>query len=243
MEHRHYKLRVDTDSYEWCHDFVDRYADQYLFAMEMVNTENQHAHFYLHVKADTKEAAMRQHIRRTIGTGNGKYSLKQLTEALPIAYCSYVIKQETDKGKYFHNLGDSYILACQEYNKQVKEEIKAKKEQKKSLRVRIMEAYEEERQKKNEERIKQRDIYEPNDTDLEERLNQPQPIDKLNHQMGLNVITENQSLRKILKWLFTYYKEHDEMINSNQIRNYADTILIKYYTGHDDYLIEKMMRY
>ena len=235
----HYKLRVDTDSYEWCHDFVGRYADQYLFAMEMVNTDNQHAHFYLHVKADVKEAAMRQHIRRTIGTGNGKYSLKQLTEALPIAYCSYVIKQETDKGKYFHNLGEPYILACQEYNKQVKEEIKIKKEAKKSLRSRIMEAYEKHREDKRSIAITSHTKHEPDDDSFTERYDRIQDIEIIHSQFSQDNIT----LRNVLQWLFTYYKENDEMININQIKNYADTILIKYYNGHDKYLIEKMLRF
>lgn len=239
----HYKLRVDTDSYEWCHDFVGRYADQYLFAMEMVNTENQHAHFYLQVKADCKEAAMRQHIRRTIGTGNGKYSLKQLTEALPIAYCSYVLKQETDKGKYFHNLGEPYILACQEYNKQVKEEIKAKKEAKKSLRHRIMEAYENHREELRSKAIDANIKYEPDDTNFVDRYDAIQSIDVAYTQMGQQFIPENRTLKDTLQWIINYYKENDELINCNQIKNFADTILVKYYSGHDKYLIEKMTRF
>lgn len=239
----YWKLRVDTTEYEWCSDFVARYADQYIYAMEMEGTENQHCHFYLQVRPDVKEAAMRQHIGRTIGRGNGKYSLGNLTEALPLEYCAYIVKPQKDKGRIFENVGSKYMQCCKEYNEKVQEEIKAKKEARKSLRHRIMEAYEEYHKTNIKERLKQRDKHEPDDTELEERMKQPQPIDIMNHQMGLNFVPENRTLKLVLKWLINYYKENDEMINCNQIKNFADTILIKYYTGHDDYLIEKMTRY
>lgn len=239
----YWKLRVDTNEYEWCDEFVAKYADLYIYAMEMEGTENQHCHFYLQVRSDVKEAAMRQHIGRTIGRGNGKYSLGNLSEALPIEYCAYIVKPQKDKGRIFENVGPQYMQACKEYNEKVLTEIKAKKEARKSLRHRIMEAYEMEHEMNHKKKLSDHKQYEPDDDTFEERLNDPPHCDIMMNQMGQNAYPENRTLKKTLKWIIAYYKENDELINCNQIKNFADTILIKYFKGYDDWLIDRMTRF
>lgn len=138
-----YKLRVDTDSVSWCTAFVKKYCDQYLFCMENEATTNQHCHFYIQKRTDATEIAIRKFIQRTIGSGNGAYSLKRLTGILPVEYCAYCIKDQRSDSTIYHNLGEDYIKVLREHNVEVKKEIKEKKLAKKSQYQTVIDAYQE----------------------------------------------------------------------------------------------------
>lgn len=143
MDEHVYKLRVDTDSVSWCQAFVDKYCDQYLFCMEKEATTNQHCHFYIQKRTDVSEVSIRKYIQRTIGSGNGAYSLKKLAGILPVEYCSYCIKDQRSDSTIYHNLGDSYIKLLRERNAEVKQEMKEKKQAKRTQYQLVMDCYRE----------------------------------------------------------------------------------------------------
>lgn len=200
MDEHVYKLRVDTDSISWCQAFVKKYCDQYLFCMENEATANQHCHFYLQKRTDATELAIRKYIQRTIGTGNGAYSLKRLTGILPVEYCAYCIKDQRSDTTIYHNLGEDYIKVLREHNTKVKSEIREKKAAKKSQYQLVIESYEE---SWNEEltRLSGHD---------KERFSKPSP-------------------ETVAHWVINYYLKREQQIRKSTIESLTLTIMCKFH--------------
>ncbi len=123
----YYKLRIDTDNKEELCQRLKKYTDVYLISVENIGTDNPHCHVYY--ETTHKSLTIRQMIRKFYGSGNGVYSMKQLDERLPIEYISYCIKDDN----YIHTLDPKFIQECKDWNTRVKEEIKIKKENKKTV--------------------------------------------------------------------------------------------------------------
>lgn len=133
----YYKLRVDTDDKEKFREFLLKYTDKYLFAMENKGKENTHIHAYM--ETTTKQATLRTNIRKRFGSGNGVYSLKELDAAAPVEYLAYCIKEDKS---YDTNLSPEVIDLAKEYDFQVKKEIKEKKANRKTILQKIQAEYE-----------------------------------------------------------------------------------------------------
>lgn len=123
----YYKLRVDTDSIAHVKPILMKYTDRWLVCIENIGEENTHCHAYL--ETNTKEATLRNVLRKKFGSGNGVYSMKNLSEQYPIEYLAYCIKEKN----YEHTLPNEIILKAIEHDKKVKEEIKEKKKSRRTI--------------------------------------------------------------------------------------------------------------
>ena len=124
----YYKLRVDTVavSLNDVVKMVGNYSTGYMFSREG-GTDNPHLHFY--IETTTKEPTIRSNLRKLGLSGNGSYSLKSLDSQYPTEYIAYMIKE----GDYTcKNIPDSVIEDAKVFNSKVKEEIKLKKQAKKT---------------------------------------------------------------------------------------------------------------
>lgn len=125
----YYKLRTDISDVpsDKIIELVKKYSECYAYAFEGIDTVNPHMHFYLETM--TKNQTLRAALRKLKLTGNGKYSLKE-TEKNPIQYLAYLTKE----GKYeFVNIPVEVVKQAEEYDAQVKLELKEKKENKKRV--------------------------------------------------------------------------------------------------------------
>lgn len=136
-----YKLRVDTDEINGLKDIIVKYCSVYLIAQEDAGSENPHCHAYL--ETNTKQATLRNVLRKNYGSGNSSYSLKALDEQCPVEYLAYCVKQNT----YIHNLPDEVILRAKEYDKKVKIQMKEKKKNRKTILQRMKEEFKYEERK------------------------------------------------------------------------------------------------
>lgn len=88
---KYYKLRVDTIDPEVLGYITHHYSpDCYLVAVEGLTDTNPHSHYYLEMEG--KPTALRAYIRKTVGAGNGIYSLVELDTEKPVEYLAYCIK-------------------------------------------------------------------------------------------------------------------------------------------------------
>lgn len=138
MSLQYYKLRVDTDNLDTIEDVLKKYTSKYIVSLENEGKENPHTHSY--IETDTKQATLRNVLRKTFGAGNSSYSLKELDEQSPKEYLAYVIKEKN----YRHNLSEEVIKQAKEYDEKVKEGIKEKKQGRKTQLQKIEEMYAEE---------------------------------------------------------------------------------------------------
>lgn len=125
----YYKLRVDVlDTVDKvCYRNLEKnYFSSYVRSFEHIDEENQHYHYY--VETTCSAVSIRQYIRKYIGKGNGVYSLKELDEARPMEYLSYILKDDTNA--VWCNLPMELKDEAEAYSKQVKNEIKEKKKRK-----------------------------------------------------------------------------------------------------------------
>jgi len=125
---KYYKLRIDTINHQDVKDLLEKYSpDCWVYSREKTGTLNEHVHCYLETRSNS--ATIRTQIRRKFGSGNGKYSLKELDEQRPIEYMAYIIK---DNVFFYHNIDDFTIVEYQEYNMDVVDEMKRKKNSRKT---------------------------------------------------------------------------------------------------------------
>ena len=129
----YWKLRIHTDDIDKVEDVLKKYATSYVVSFE--TAQREHIHSYL--ETTQKEATIRNKLRKTFGSGNQTYSLKELDEEKPIEYLRYVVKD----GLYRHNLPQDLIDKAIESDLQVKEGMKEKKKSKKTQLVLIRERY------------------------------------------------------------------------------------------------------
>lgn len=131
-----YKLRFDiTDQVHSIHEYIQSITDKFCYVKEKVD-ENPHIHYYL--ETDTNSRSIRSRLRNFGLEGNGAYSLKKC-ELFPIAYLAYLRKE--GKPKYY-NFTDEEKTQISEYDDKVKQEMKIKKENKKSVFQRLLDGYE-----------------------------------------------------------------------------------------------------
>lgn len=134
---KYYKLRIDIIpqlSLEVYNLMEVKYFSRFVRSLE--GLENRHFHYY--VETDNA-VALRQYIRKHIGTGNGVYSLKELDEECPIEYMSYIIKEDPNP-KWF-NFSEEKIKEIVLHSQQVNEEIKLKKKSKSTSIDKVEECY------------------------------------------------------------------------------------------------------
>ena len=216
MDEHVYKLRVDTDSISWCHAFVKKYCDQYLFCMENEATTNQHCHFYIQKRTDVTEVSIRKYIQRTIGSGNGAYSLKRLTGILPVEYCAYCIKDQRSDSTIYHNLGEEYLKVLREHNASVKKEIKEKKQARKSVYQEVMESYKE--------------CWETQLSKIEE---DPDELDG---------VYRNPQPESVALWIINYYLQKNQQLRKSTIESLTLTVMCKYH-NYGKYLAADIGRF
>lgn len=144
----YYKIRVDTDNIMEFERLLLKYSTNYLVCQENMGTDNPHCHAY--VETNTKQATIRNAIRKQYGAGNGSYSMKSLDEKYPIEYLAYCIKEKN----YRHTLPESLIKQAKEYDFKIKKEMKEKKEARKT----ILQKMDEEFDLANQEIITEMDI-------------------------------------------------------------------------------------
>lgn len=131
----YYKLRVDTDNIMELERILLKYSSTYLICQENEGCENPHCHAYL--ETNTKQATIRNVLRKKYGSGNGSYSLKALDEQYPVEYLAYCIKEKN----YRHTLPEEQIEKAKEYDLKVKEEMKKKKAERRTQLQKIEEKY------------------------------------------------------------------------------------------------------
>lgn len=131
----YYKLRVDTQNLDLIESILKKYSSKYIVSLENEGTENTHSHSY--IETTEKQATIRNVLRKTFGSGNSSYSLKELDEEKPVEYLAYVIKDKN----YRHNMNQEDIEKAKEYDKQVKDQIKEKKLSRKTQIQKIEEKY------------------------------------------------------------------------------------------------------
>lgn len=131
----YYKLRIDSDNLEEVVKLISKYSDNWLCSIENEGTENVHTHSY--IETYQKEATIRNAIRKSYGSGNGTYSMKELTEEKPIEYLAYCVKEK----KYKHNLNQELVDKALEYDLKIKKDMKEKKENRKTILQRIEQKY------------------------------------------------------------------------------------------------------
>jgi len=130
---QYYKLRVDTDNIDTIEGILKKYSSSYIVCLENVGTDNTHSHSYL--ETTEKQATIRNVLRKTFGSGNSSYSLKELDEQYPVEYLAYVVKEKL----FRHNLPQDVIDKAMAHDKEVKDGIKEKKANKKTQLEKIIE--------------------------------------------------------------------------------------------------------
>ncbi len=123
----YYKIRIDTVERQLVEKFILRYSTSYLYCFENQGTDNPHCHMY--IETTQKQATIRNHIRKTFGGGNGIYSMKELDSEKPIEYLAYCCKEKD----YFHNLPEDIVEKAVAYDDKIKEEMKDKKANRKTI--------------------------------------------------------------------------------------------------------------
>jgi len=185
--------------------------------MENEATTNQHCHFYIQKRTDATEIAIRRFIQRTIGSGNGAYSLKRLTGILPVEYCAYCIKDQRSDSTIYHNLGEDYIKVLREHNAKVKKEIKEKKQAKKSQYQTVIESYKEVWEKELEW-LETYHQYEPSERDVKPQAD------------------------SVALWIINYYLKKDQQIRKSTIESLTLTIMCKFH-NYGNYLAQDVARF
>ncbi len=132
MNTQYWKLRITGVDEALIKAFVSKYAISYIWSFEKEGTDRQHAHLYF--ETNTKGPTIRSWIRKNHGTGNGKYSMEN-TEALPIEYCAYILKDR----HYFHNMPEEYLQKCLEHDDAVKVSMKSKKSPRRTILTQMQE--------------------------------------------------------------------------------------------------------
>lgn len=96
----HYKLRVTTDDKKIMDKVIVwlRRSKVYAYCLETGHkTGKDHMHIYVQIPDITPIKTIRSQLRAICGSGNQKYSLKQINEKyIPIEYLAYMLK---DHGK------------------------------------------------------------------------------------------------------------------------------------------------
>lgn len=123
----YYKVRIDTNDRTRTTNFLDKYSDCYLISFENQETDNPHCHGYL--ETTTKQATIRNAIRKQYGGGNGSYSLKSLDEERPLEYLAYIIKE----GDYVNSgIPEETLAKAKEHDALVKTQMKEKAKQRRT---------------------------------------------------------------------------------------------------------------
>lgn len=131
---KYYKLRIDTSDLEMCIHIAEHYSpDCWAFSFETKWGDNPHVHFYLEMADGV--SGLRSYIRKTVGSGNRAYSLKELAEEKPVEYLAYLIK-ENDYRSYKIDL-----TAAKAYDATVKSAIQEKKSSRKTILQQIVEQF------------------------------------------------------------------------------------------------------
>lgn len=126
-------LRIATTERKQVKIFLDKYAECYVVSWE-VGSKTGKSHCHIYMETQSKDAALRKMIRQMFNPqndpslkGNALYSLKELDEALPLEYCSYIIKD----GEYeFVNIPVDKQLEIQMYQDKVVKQMQDKKNKK-----------------------------------------------------------------------------------------------------------------
>jgi len=131
-----YKIRIDSHDRDNIKLLLGKYSDRYMLAFEGESSENPHCHGLF--ASSAKPATIRSNLRKQFGKGNGSYSMKELDEEYPLEYMSYIVKE----GNYIvHNIPTDIIEKAVEHDKQVKLEMKTKKENRKTILDQIIAKY------------------------------------------------------------------------------------------------------
>jgi len=103
-------------------------SPKYFYCIEGLGTENPHCHFYIETPDNNK--TIRSRIVAIGAKGSGKYQLKQ-TEAFPLRALAYMLKE--NKYRFKGNWTEGEIDTIIKFNDEVKNEIKLKKDKKKTM--------------------------------------------------------------------------------------------------------------
>jgi len=124
------KLRVDISSVsvDDIIQIVAKGSEGFAYCTEGTLGENPHMHFYLH-NITRKQDWFRSQLRALGLTGNSGYSLKT-ADTYPIEYLAYMQKEH--KVTYFR-IPEDIQQQAKDYQEQVKLEMKAKKEARKTV--------------------------------------------------------------------------------------------------------------
>lgn len=118
----YYKIRLDTHERSHVRTLLDKYCDSYIVSYEGEASDNPHCHGYL--ETTTKQATIRNAIRKQFGAGNGSYSLKSLDERRPLEYLAYILKE----GDYeCSGISEEDLTKAKEHDLKVKNQLKEKK--------------------------------------------------------------------------------------------------------------------
>lgn len=132
---KYYKLRVDTVDPEVLVHITRHYSpDCYLVAVEGLDGENPHSHYYLEMEENTA-TNLRAYIRRTVGTGNRVYSCSEADSEKPVEYLAYCIKCADYQS---HNID---LTAAKSHDYKIKDDRVRIKKERKSVLQSIIEHY------------------------------------------------------------------------------------------------------
>lgn len=116
-----YKIRIDSHDRTAIKLLLDKYCDKFIIAFEGEEV-NPHCHGLIVTTA--KQATIRSNLRKSFGSGNGSYSMKELDEEYPLEYLAYLVKE----GDYYNSgVPDDLLQKAIEYDKDVKAQMKEKK--------------------------------------------------------------------------------------------------------------------
>lgn len=127
----YYKLRLDIDesiNMDDIIEFIQLKCNSYAYCIEGIIKDNPHMHWYLDLKCSSE--VIRKKIRELGFKGNKSYSLTSLDEQYPMEYLAYMFKESKVKS---WNIPDDIIENAKIQQKKVSDEIKVKKESRKSI--------------------------------------------------------------------------------------------------------------
>jgi len=127
LEMKFYKLRLDDET-----PYIqDCYA--YAYCQEK-GKDGDNPHIHMYIATGSPEQTIRSRVIKRVGRGNGKYSLKELDDEYPIEYLAYMLKEENwIKKDQYKNIPDEILKKVVEFNELVKDEMKVKKDSKKTV--------------------------------------------------------------------------------------------------------------
>ena len=203
----YYKIRIDTTDKKLVLSLMSKWSSTYLCSFENQDMENAHCHIY--IETLVKNATIRNRIRKDFGTGNGAYSMKSLDEVKPIEYLAYCIK---DKDFHFEGFTSEEIEKIKAYDKKIKEQMKEKKQNRKTVLTLIEESM-------------FSDAYLDNGHWL------------YKHTDG----TSRYFCKEIvITRVVDYYKNTGKLVREFAMVSQCQTLLLKYHSGYSSILVQRI---